>query len=163
MSSTGDKTTKTKLGSLTLSVDCLVHLCPRRPERPKTTVAPPTSLDGYTKKLAREHDKIMSDQIQVSNDFLSQFSDNSVTTSTGYTTSTEHATGKTAAKLQNKRFAKELAQNNSAPLYPEERKFIEQTLGKNSINYKLDAAGFKKLFKTLNDIKAPSEFHSSNQ
>jgi len=56
-------------------------------------------------------------------------------------------------KLQNKRFAAELAQDNRASFLPEERAAIEQTLGENAISYKLNGAGLCKLFKVLNDTK----------
>lgn len=65
-------------------------------------------------------------------------------------------------KMQNKRFAEELAQDNCAILLPDERVFIEQTLGENAISYKLDGAGLRKLFKALDNNINNSEPFNSN-
>ena len=155
--SAGEKTSVTELDSLILSVDCLVHLCPPSSDLPIATLVPPPPLGSYTERLAHEHSKVIGYPIQADKKFLKRFSDSPVAINT------KHATDKMTAKLQNKRFARELAQNHCATLLPEERATIEQTLGKNAVSYKLNGVGFSKLFKALNDTKTSSEFYSSNQ
>jgi len=156
MMSAGEKTSVTELDSLILSVDCLVHLCPPSSDLPIATLVPPPPLGSYTERLAHEHSKVIGYPIQADKKFLKRFSDSPVAINT------KHATDKITVNLQNKRFAKELAQNNCATLLPKERAAIEQTLGENAIGYKLDGAGLRKLFKALDNNINNSEPFNSN-
>lgn len=48
-----------------------------------------------------------------------------------------------------RRLAEELEQDHSAPLGPEEKRIAEQMLGPDSIRFKLDRSGSRRLFRTL--------------
>jgi hypothetical protein len=58
MSSTGGKTSNTKLGSLALSADHLVYLYPQSAEKSSNTPQP-AETDSYTERLHKEHAKIL--------------------------------------------------------------------------------------------------------